>query len=202
MSSESRMARRADRIREEIPILQVLEEYGYPVHPGGGDREQQFACDLHGDGRDGKPSARVYPMSDSFYCFACGISRDAIRLTREKEGIGFWEACRRLEKRYNLPTLPWDDEDEADREDIAAEVQASFKSYRTFEEESKRLTTFLDSLTRDRDLPLARLLAAWEALDRIVYLHSKDQMPENAAKETLLQLRHRLLERLKETNDG
>jgi hypothetical protein len=201
MSSESRAAQRADRIRAEIPILQVLSDYGYPVHPGGGDREQQFSCDLHGDGTDSKPSARVYPASDGFYCFACGISRDAIRLTREKEGIGFWEACRRLETRYGLPTLPWTDEREEPQRNITADIAASFKTYRSFEEEKKRVTTLLDSLTQDRDLPLERLLAAWEALDRISYLHVKERMTEPTAKEALVQLRHRVLERLQEVND-
>lgn len=71
-------------------------------------------------------------------------------------------------------------------------------SHRTFEEERTRTTTFLDSLTRDKDLPLARLLAAWEALDRITYMFEHQQMTEQLAKEAVLQLRHKLLERLKE----
>ena len=72
----------ADRIRAEVPIVDVLYGYGYAVHPDGEDREQQFSCDLHGDGADTKPSARVYPDGGSFHCFACGRSRDAITLVR------------------------------------------------------------------------------------------------------------------------
>jgi len=65
-----RARKRADRIRETIPIVSVLADYGYEVRTDGGDREQQFACNLHGDGNDVKPSARVYPHSNSWHCIA------------------------------------------------------------------------------------------------------------------------------------
>lgn len=68
MSDRAKQA--ADRIREHVPIVRVLAAYGYRVREEGGDREQQFSCDLHGDGRDSKPSARVYPASDSWYCIS------------------------------------------------------------------------------------------------------------------------------------
>lgn len=64
----SRAEAASTRIREEIPILQVLQSYGYHVRADAGDREQQFSCDMHGTGRDNKPSARVYPASNSWYC--------------------------------------------------------------------------------------------------------------------------------------
>lgn len=62
----TRSERRAARIRTDIPITRVLEDYGYRVQDV--DRQQQFPCDLHGDGSDGKPSARVYPESNQWYC--------------------------------------------------------------------------------------------------------------------------------------
>lgn len=64
----SRAKQRADRIRSEVPIIRVLADYGYHVNPDGEDREQQFSCDLHGSGQDRKPSARVYPSTNSWYC--------------------------------------------------------------------------------------------------------------------------------------
>ncbi len=106
----------ADRIRSEVPIVEVLYEYGYQVHPDGGDREQQFSCDLHGDGADTKPSARVYPDSSSFHCFACGRSRDAITLVREKENVSFWGAVKWLEAKYNLEPLPWSGPEEKEKD--------------------------------------------------------------------------------------
>lgn len=65
-----RAKQRADRIRADVRIIQILSDYGYNVNPDGGDREQQFSCDLHGDGSDSKPSARAYPSSNSWFCVA------------------------------------------------------------------------------------------------------------------------------------
>lgn len=107
-----RSERRAARIREEIPIEAVLHSYGYAVTHGADRRDQQFSCDLHGDGKDSKPSARCYPDSNQWYCWACYTSRDAVATVREKEGLGFGAALDLLEKRYRLPPLPWEDEDE------------------------------------------------------------------------------------------
>lgn len=92
---------RAERIREAVSITDLLSELGYDVQDS--NREQQFACDLHG-GRDGKPSARVYPDSNSTYCFACGKSRDVIGTVMDKHELDFKQAMAWLEKTYNLPS--------------------------------------------------------------------------------------------------
>jgi len=112
--------------------------------------------------------------------------------------VGFWEACRRLEQRYGLPPLPWEPEDEPEP-DFSKEVQATFKTRRTVEEELSRLETFLGALTQDRDLPLRDLLLGWEAVDRVAHLHQQEVLREVQAKNALVQVRHRLLERLRET---
>lgn len=67
----SRNERRRDRIKEQVPILDLLARYGYMIEPGY-NGEQQFRCDLHGSGQDNKPSARAYPESNSTYCIAGG----------------------------------------------------------------------------------------------------------------------------------
>ena len=94
------MSKRADRIKEKIPILNVLSKYGYQVY--GDSREQQFRCDLHGDGNDNAPSARVYPETNTWFCFACGKARDSISTVMEKEGLDFNKACTALELNYGL----------------------------------------------------------------------------------------------------
>ena len=63
-----RTQRRIDQIKARLSIAQVLMDYGYPVRGDNDEREEQFPCDLHGDGHDGKPSARIYPESNSWYC--------------------------------------------------------------------------------------------------------------------------------------
>ena len=176
----SNAKRAADRVREEVPILNVLVDYGYAVHPDGGDREQQFSCDLHGDGSDTKPSARVYPDSASFYCFACGRTRDAITLVREKEGIGFWQAIRALEKRYGLTPMKWVREEQGvstqDKVASALERQTPVKTV------FHRTEKFLMSMCREKAAEHWQLAALWEAHDQVVTAHYKEGVPDGEAK--------------------
>ena len=58
------MSKRAKRIQDSISIEKVLQDLGYPVR-GGGMREEQFPCDLHGDGHDGAYSACLLYTSPS-----------------------------------------------------------------------------------------------------------------------------------------
>ena len=187
----SRAKQRADRIREVVPIIQVLADYGYHVNAAGDDREQQFSCDLHGDGSDGKPSARAYPSSNSWYCFACGRPRDAIQTCREKEGHDFWAAIKILEARYRLPALPWEDEVEAPHVNTLNEnLKDSLRSDYTYEEERTRVERFLQIATEEREVPMMTVLAMWEAFDRLVFDVKEGHLTENrgkAAFESLIQ---------------
>lgn len=191
----SRARQRADRINETILIGDVLVGYGYHIHSD--DHEEQFPCDLHGDGFDNTPSARVYPQSNSFYCFACDITRDPIELVREKEGMSFWDAIRHLEKKHGLPRLPWEDDEDAEQGPSVEEaIRDSLRARRTFEDEKKRVGTFLDSLTTDRDLPMKTLLRFWEAYDVVVHKVFKEAISEAKGKERLLDLLVRAKEKL------
>ncbi len=185
----SRLRKRADRIRAEIPIQQVLTDYGYRVD-GGYSGEQQFSCDLHGDGIDNKPSARVYPDSGSWYCFSCDRSRDAITTAREKEGLDLWAAMKALETRYHLPPLPWDDDDkeaaqqrrDAKANGAMAQVEAALDRTRTFEDDRKSIGRLLDSLTAERDLPMRTVLGFWEAYDKICQMVDADLVEHEPAR--------------------
>ncbi len=175
-----RAKRAADRIRNEVPIIGVLSDYGYAVHPDGGDREQQFSCDLHGDGMDTKPSARVYPDSGSFHCFACGRSRDAITLVQEKEGIDFWKAVKALEARYGLPPLPWSAEDEAPKT-VADQVGDALKRDLTYEDTAKRVRRFLATVASERTGSPRQLAGLWEAYDRVTFMHTEGDVSDAKA---------------------
>lgn len=158
------------RIREVVPILQVLASYGYGVRDDGGDREQQFSCDLHGTGRDTKPSARVYPESGSWYCFACDATRDAIGTVMAKDGLKFWDAVGALEKAYGLEALPRDfGTGQEYLTKTMRVVNEILDPTRTFEQDATRARKFLDNRTLDRDLPMAQLLLFWEKFDETLY---------------------------------
>lgn len=193
----SRLYRRRDRIKDEVPITQVLSFYGYRVTPDS--YEQQFPCDLHGDGQDNKPSARVYPQSNDWYCFACDQTRDAISTVEEKEGISFAEAIRVLEQRHNLPDLPWEDGDEYQRtKPLAEQLDEGFEQqgYRSFDDERKRVERLLQGITQEHDLPMGTVLASWEAFDRICYEVAQENWNEDLGKQALEKLRTRVMNKL------
>ena len=158
----SRSERRAQRIREEVRIDRILASYGYHVQPNV-DREQQFSCDLHGDGTDSKPSARVYPHSNSWYCWACARSRDAIQTLREKEGLSFNQALDKLERDYGLPSLPWED---GDWETAPVNPVNDVLDAKYTDPVRNRVEKILRSLTVERTEPLAKVLKLWELFDR------------------------------------
>ncbi len=187
----------ADRIRAEVPIVDVLYEYGYHVHPDGDDREQQFSCDLHGDGSDTKPSARVYPESASFHCFACGRSRDAITLVREKEGIDFWPAVKALEARYGLDPLPWDGPEEPRKDKAVHKINEALEhTSETTEQLLQRVSRIIDSCCRERSIPADRCAAFWEAHDKVSMIHHKNQAPEASTKAAASRVLHTVREYL------
>lgn len=189
----SRAKQRADRIRADVEITQVLSDYGYDVNAEGGDREQQFSCDLHGDGSDSKPSARAYPDSNSWYCFACGRTRDAIQTVREKEGLDFWPAIKVIEARYKLPALPWEDEEEVRAETLGEKIIANLRSDRTFEEERVTTERLLQTMTDEKEAPIGDVLAHWEAYDRVCHGVAKEEWSEEKGKTHLLALRKRII---------
>jgi len=201
----SRSRRRADRIRAEIPIQRVLADYGYEVDPNY-DGEQQFSCDLHGDGSDGKPSARVYPDSHSWYCFGCDATRDAIQTVRDKEGIEFFPAIKKIEGRYGLPTLPFEEGDydttNGAAHGAAQEVAGLLDPSRTYEDDKKRVHTLLDGFTVDKDLPMEDALKLWEAFDKIEFMVRKEMLSEVNGRVALNKIRKRAIEKVKETAQG
>jgi hypothetical protein len=180
----SRAKKAADRIRADLPMLRVLADYGYRVHPDGGDREQSFSCDLHGDGRDSRPSAIYYPRTNSFHCFACSRSRDSVTLVMEKEGLTFWPAVRKLEQRYSLPPLPW--EDEEPQEDVPTPGQQvtnllDGQGGVTWERASARVGAFLRGLGEERTLDPTVVVKLWEAYDKVRFMHAEKGLAEHHA---------------------
>ena len=167
---------RSERIREAVRITDLLAELGYGVQPI--EREQQFGCDLHGT-RDSKPSARVYPTSNSWYCFACGKSRDAIRTVMDKLDLDFKKAMSWLEKTYNLPS--WEPT-AAPEDSLKDSLETAFTGHDSTEAEKAKaqVWSLLSSQRHDKALSCAETMSLWEEYDSIKnpsgYLDLRDEI--------------------------
>lgn len=149
------MSKRARRIKDHVSIERLLSDYGYNVREI--NREQQFQCDLHGDGTDNAPSARSYPQSNSWYCFACGKTRDAISTVREREGVDFSQACSMIERKYGLPV--WDNYKPADPfEEVEDSEPTDLETLRD------KTIRRLERLISERVIELPNALRLWEAV--------------------------------------
>lgn len=171
----SRARKRADRIREKVQLDVVLTRYGYNVIPNA-EREQQFSCDLHGDGSDSKPSARFYPESTSWHCFACSKSRDAISTVMEKEGKTFSEACGQLEREFGLPPLPWEDD-----RPKKVDIEINPTKEKSIDEISASLLKALKSFGVGKDIKIEDLLRLWETHDMLMFLHREGKIDDQKA---------------------
>ena len=190
----SRSQRRLDQIKQKIPIMDMLADYGYKIHLGGTYQEQQFQCDLHGDGRDGKPSARAYPATNQWYCFACGKSRDAVETVRAKEGLEFTDALGFLEAKYKLPNVPYEDDDSLQRDEVAKPVHAIFDKNTSFATDHGKIVSTLNLVTELRTVPMDTVLAYWEAVDKIAYQVREKVLGEVPGRMVLTRLYDRLME--------
>jgi len=198
VSSTSIQRKRAERIRGEVSISQVLYDYGYRIDPGN-TGQQQFSCDLHGTGIDRKPSARVYPESNTWHCWGCGKTRDAIETVKEKEKISFLEACKILEKRSGLPDIDWGAD--PSYEESSPETSFSLSPSFTFEDHQKRCQKVLDLETEDKDLPMKVILSLWSAFDQISYGVELKEISIGKGKELLEKIRNKVIE-LRKKNVG
>lgn len=187
----SRGKARADRIRAEVPIHKILMGYGYAVHSDMGDREEQFSCDLHG-GHDNTPSARFYPASNSWHCFACGRTRDPVQTVMEKDGIGFWDALKKIETVFKLPQLPWES-DQEQKQDIVAQVgDAFFGKKEDFQSVSERVERMLHFMKVEVTASWMQILTFWSAWDRIHYGVRREGWSEGRSKKLMEDLLERI----------
>jgi hypothetical protein len=188
----NRAKRAADRIRTTLPMLDVLADYGYRVRADGGDREQSFSCDLHGDGRDSRPSAIYYPRTNSFHCFACSRSRDAVTLVMEKEGLKFWPAIRKLEQQYRLPPLPWEDDEEPDEPTPERQITSVLDDQGKMDwaQACRRVQAFLTGMGEERTCDPLQLVRWWEAFDKVRFLHEEDKIKDSDGVNLILRILH------------
>jgi DNA primase len=68
-----------------------MTRYGVELRRAG--RELVGQCPVHDDHR---PSLRVSPGKNLWYCFPCGFGGDAIAFVMRLDGLGFAEAVREV----------------------------------------------------------------------------------------------------------
>lgn len=161
------MSKRSNRIKQFVRLDQVLSEYGYNVRVNGS--EQQFACDLHGSGIETRPSARYYPSTQTWYCFACGKVRDVVSTVMEKEGLEYRQACRAIEKKYGLSE--WN---EYTVENPIDEIDTEYNEQEEVDWKTKTINK-LTLLTKNKVICLKDSLKFWEAIDFLLFSKNEEK---------------------------
>lgn len=81
-------------VKERVPIIRAAERYGYKPNRSGFIR-----CPFH---QEDTPSLKIYPDSNSFYCFGCGVGGDVISFVRHLFHLDFSAAILRLDSDFTL----------------------------------------------------------------------------------------------------
>ncbi len=81
-----------ESLKRDHPITEVIGRYGIELRPSG--RALVGRCPFHPDG--GRPNLHVYPATQSWYCYRCGVGGDAIAFVRRLEGCDFRRAVARI----------------------------------------------------------------------------------------------------------
>ena len=85
---------RSENIKAALDIERVVSFYGYEPN-----RQGFLSCPFHSEKT---ASCKIYPKSNSFYCFGCGAGGDVIDFVRLLYGLDFRQACIRLEADFGL----------------------------------------------------------------------------------------------------
>lgn len=98
----------------ELDILQVADLLGM------GLRNKRALC-IHHD--DHHPSLAFNVKKNTCHCYSCGFSADTIGLVRERQNLGFSEACRWLADHFDVYIA--DEHRDTHRKDVKKAVTAS-----------------------------------------------------------------------------
>ena len=71
-----RTRQRLSQVEQAFSLFDVFDHFMVPYR---GRFEHQISCPLH---KDIKPSGRVYPETDSFYCFSCKSALTSARMAQ------------------------------------------------------------------------------------------------------------------------
>jgi hypothetical protein len=97
-----------DTIKDTLHITEILPFYGVEVkraNPAAwasssrSERPAKALCPIH---NEKTPSFTVYPSSNSWHCFGCGVGGSVIDFIMVYYGLGPLEAAKRLDNDFNL----------------------------------------------------------------------------------------------------
>lgn len=89
------MEQAARRVKELVRLTDVLARYNLTPNRAG-----FLHCPFHSGDRDA--SLKIYPATDSWYCFGCGEGGDVIDFAAKMERCGFAEALKKLNADFCL----------------------------------------------------------------------------------------------------
>lgn len=89
------MEQAARRAKDLVRLTDVLARYNLTPNRAG-----FLHCPFHSGDRDA--SLKIYPDTDSWYCFGCGEGGDVIDFVAKMERCGFAEALKRLNTDFCL----------------------------------------------------------------------------------------------------
>ena len=84
----------ATRIKEQLSIAKVLKHYGFEPNRAG-----FMLCPMH---KEDTPSLKIYPESNSYYCFGCGTGGDVINFVMHLFHLDFKSVLFRLDTDFHL----------------------------------------------------------------------------------------------------
>ncbi len=82
-----------DKIKEQISIVELVQSYGYEI------KNNMIKCPFHADKT---PSMKLYPDTNTFFCFGCNQNGDTIKFVELCENTDFQGACAKMVQNYNI----------------------------------------------------------------------------------------------------
>lgn len=110
------MIKNATQIRQEVNIVEVIEKFVQLKRRG---LNYLGLCPFH---NENSPSFTVFPGTNTFKCFGCGVGGDAVHFLMESQGLTFPEAIEaaasesRIEVEYEARERRQEDIDRAKQE--------------------------------------------------------------------------------------
>jgi len=200
MTWEEHNKERVANIKAQVPIDAVLDRYGVKILTK--EREFQYPCPLHGDGQDNSYSARMYPDTQSTYCFACHKARDVVGWVCDAEGLPFGKALTWIERTFGVKNIPKATFDTSNPNASAFNLNLTPNFDLTPKKEDIPIMEVIDNINtigrkhlkrRRKDLTWEHVTKVYYALDNVCYDIQHDNITEEKAMVILGKIYHTIL---------